>query len=92
VVKTSSFADVDRALDAVRADIPKAALLDGHQLDNIVLSTTEFGVAHKLGRTPRGYLVVKRNASATVYGVTAANATYLYLKASGAVTVSLWVY
>lgn len=91
-MRTKSFDDVDRALDQLKSQLPKAAILDGHQIDDIELTTTTKAVPHKLGRLPRGYVVVRRNSGATFWEEDDANAINLYLQASASITVSLWVY
>jgi hypothetical protein len=72
----------------------------------ITLSTTTKKVQHLLGREPQGYVVVSQNAAVSVYKVDYAATTnsaeiaankvdalkYINLKASGNVTVKLWVF
>ena len=54
-------------------------------------ANTEDTVAHKLGRTPIGYIVTKQDKSAIVYdGTTSFTSTNLYLKTNAA-TVALTV-
>lgn len=73
--------------------LPSISILNGTQLDGIQLSTSPLRVSHKLGRQPLGYIVVKRNANATVYDADDSQPTlFLNLTASASVTVSLWVY
>jgi hypothetical protein len=96
VPKVKSFPDVDKELDDLKARIPApCAITDGHQIDDIELSTTTKIVPHKLGRPIRGYYVVRRNAGSEIWDESAGKAdarTNLHLQASGPVTVSLWVY
>lgn len=56
------------------------------------LTATESDVRHGLGRLPNGYIVVSSSAAATVFNTTASTSTSLFLKASGAVSVKLWVF
>ena len=61
----------------------------------IDLSTSDVKVEHKLGRTPLGYIVTERSAGETVYKSTTANTKpelFIILKATGAVTVDLYVF
>lgn len=88
-MKVSSFSDVDRELDKLRA---KAAITDGHQLSDIDIGTSATSVPHKLGRLPRGYVLVGQDADARIWRDSAADRVNLYLKASAAVTASIWVY
>ncbi len=57
-MRVTTFADVDRALDELRGRLPKTAILNGHPLDDIDLTTSTVKVPHKLGRPVQGYLVV----------------------------------
>jgi hypothetical protein len=94
-VRVASWGDVDRALRQIEKRLKVCALTDGHQLDDVELTTTTKTVAHKLGRRAQGYIVVGRDAAEIVYDENAGKAdlaTNLHLSASGAVTVSLWVY
>lgn len=56
------------------------------------LTAAETEVRHGLGRLPNGYIVVGSSAAASVFNTTASTATSLFLKASGAVSVKLWVF
>ena len=52
-------------------------------------------VEHKLGRKTRGYLVIRKSAAETVYEEVEDydnRKLFLKLKASGSVTVNLWVF
>ena len=65
-------------------------LSDGQLVKDVTIdgATT---VPHSLGRTPQGYIVVRRSADESVFdsGVTGQN---LSLDSSGAVIVTLWVF
>ena len=67
-------------------------LLDGRQIDGIDLTTSTTKVSHKLGRVPRGWIVVRTNANAVVYEAADPDQRFLPLTASAAVTVSILVY
>lgn len=66
--------------------------LFNRQRISAVLSATQTKVPHNLGKPPQSILVVQANASATVWSSAPADESYLYMTASGAVTVTLEVY
>lgn len=73
-------------------DIALKEILDGELLkDVVIVAGTPKLVAHKLGRKPVGYLVVRRSANSMVWD-SAATKEFLTLSASANVTVSLWVF
>jgi hypothetical protein len=77
-------------LQNVLAAIP---LLNGTLVENLVVTNGTVAVGHGLGRTPRGYIVVKRSADVRVWDAsTAATVNLLHLQANGTATVSLWVF
>jgi hypothetical protein len=55
--------DLELELQRLEAQLPKCALLEGHQLDNVALTTEFKPIAHKLGRRIRGYVVVGTQAT-----------------------------
>ena len=68
-------------------------LLDGVLLEDIDVTTTATAFSHGLGREPRGYIIVKANASVTIYVTTSTTPkTTLKLTGSGTATISLWVF
>lgn len=75
--------------------LPKT-LLDGVILENIALASASTAlVAHKLGRSFQGWIVLDQDGSAIVWrdsASTADNAKFLPLKTSAGVNVKLWVY
>lgn len=87
---------VNRALDELRAKLGPLfdlALLDGLLLEDVAIAATDTHVSHLLGREIRGWIVVGKNADARVWRTsTARAASVLTLRASAAVTVSLWVF
>lgn len=77
------------------AEVIKNPLLNGRLIEDVALTTTASKIEHKLGRTPRGYLIVKRSANAQVYDSLASEGSpdlFLPLTASANVTVSLWIF
>jgi hypothetical protein len=76
------------------APLEKHVLLTGVLLNNveIVAGITEV-IGHGLGRSPRGYLIVKKNADANVWESDGRfSDKLLHLNASANVTVSIWVF
>ena len=68
-------------------------LVDGVLLTDQELSRAATNyVAHGLGRTPQGWIIVRINAAATVYEAQDPDDRYLYLTTSADATVSLWVF
>lgn len=89
---------LDRALYELqeaqrRAELPFA---EGRQVDNVEITAgTRARVAHGLGRTLRGWWVVRRSANSVVYDEQTSNNFQdreLWLQASATVVVSIWVY
>tara|TARA_R110001583_G_scaffold7573_2_gene37426 strand:- start:885 stop:1193 length:309 start_codon:yes stop_codon:yes gene_type:complete len=67
----------------------------GRLIKGLKLSTTRERVAHGLGRSFSGYIVVSKNSHATVIIDTEDNSSpgrYIPLLASADVEVSLWVF
>lgn len=60
-------------------------------VEDQALTTSDSRVYHGLGRTPKGWFVVKRNAGADVFEVTASDDPneYINLRGSASVTVTL---
>ena len=83
-------------IESVINPVLDSAIIDGVILEDIDLVSTGFtSVEHKLGRKPRGYLVIRKSAAETVYedvGDYDNRKLYIKLRASGAVTVNLWVF
>lgn len=90
----------DLKLDQVQTNIAITAeslknnpLLYGNLIENIDLSTTAINIPHKLGRLYKGWIITAQNAAETIYSDSTYLPTqYLNLKATGSVTVSLWVF
>jgi hypothetical protein len=91
-------ADVDRAIAEVNKAVTAIGLvplLDGALVENVALTTTTSKVAHKLGRRPVGYIVVRSSAGVLPFDENDGKgdlAQFLYLRSSAPVTVNLWVY
>lgn len=86
---------LDRLKEVVRV-LGTKQILDGQLLEN--LSILPFGVGyinvipHKLGRIPNGYFLVKELPGANVGQHKESDESFLYLRATGTSTVSLWVF
>lgn len=84
----------DRNLDAIAqafVDLQRDLLLLRFTIDSAAIATSETKVAHGLGRVPRGRIILSQSADARVWDSKAADAQWLYLRASSAVTVKLLV-
>ena len=79
-------------IEVVISPIIDSAIIDGVLLKNIHLTTGSIDVvSHKLGRTPLGYLIVKRSAESTIWE-SETNKRSINLNCSANVTVSIWVF
>jgi hypothetical protein len=70
-------------------------LLQGRLLEDLSVSTGTNAIAHGLGRNLVGYFVVRNNAAVTFYDAQASQQRpdlFLSLVASGAATISLYVF
>lgn len=75
--------------------LSRTEIMQGQLVVDVDIATTSTQVAHRLGRIPKGFLVVDLTADSRIYrdtAVTTERTTYLYLKATTATTVSLWVF
>jgi len=83
-------------VESVINPVLDSVIIDGVILEDIDLVSGSFtSVEHKLGRKPRGYLVIRKSAAQTVYeevGDYDSRKLFLKLRASGTVTVNLWVF
>jgi len=90
------FNNAQDHIEEVLNPVLNAAIIDGVILEDIDLVSGSFtSVEHKLGRKPRGYLVIRKSAAQTVYEEVEDydnRKLFLKLKASGSVTVNLWVF
>lgn len=82
----------DRLKSVINAIVGKP-LIDGLLLEDVALAAIATNqVPHKLGRLPRGWIVVKRSSGAVIYDNVAADDKFLTLNSSAAATVTLWVF
>lgn len=70
--------------------LEKNTLLDNVTYNDITVNTS-YTLQHKLGRVPKGYLIVQKNANANVWNGTISD-TQIVLNSSAAVTVSIIVF
>ena len=96
----------DQQLDDVQSNIAntinpvlKSLIVDGVLAKDVDLVSGANRVNHKLGRIPEGWLIVDRNATATIFKTlptTAANtitdSSTISLTSSGTVRVSIWFF
>lgn len=82
------------SLDAALRPIIDKLILDGRLIEDIELTTGQANlIDHRLGRSIRGYVVVKRDADARVWdSVPDRPATQIDLRSSANVTISIWVF
>lgn len=69
----------------------KVPFMDGILLSGQSLAAGANTVNHRLQRNIQGYLILKQNAAATIFGSNYGRSTFT-LTASAAVTVDLWVF
>ena len=81
----------DRLLAALNP-VLKSQILDGRLVEGVVLGATQVSVAHGLDRSGVKFIVVSPQADARVWQSASADSKFLYLTASAAVTVDLWVF
>lgn len=97
-MRGTGIAEVDRALRQVEAREvalrKECPLLDGETIEDIRLEAgVDKAVPHPLGRRYQGYIVVSRDADATIYNTrTSFDDRKLTLTASDDVLVSIWIY
>ena len=90
------FNNAQEHVESVINPVLDSAIIDGVLLEDIALVSGSFtSIEHKLGRKPRGYLVIRKSAAETVYedvGDYDNRKLFIKLRASGSVTVNLWVF
>lgn len=69
----------------------QVSLVDGRLVENFEITTSGVSVEHKLGREPKGWIVVRKTADVRVWE-TDKSSTNLDLDASGTATISIWVF
>ena len=90
------FNNAQDHIEEVINPVLNSVIVDGVILEDIDLVSGSFtDIEHKLGREPRGYLVIRKSAAQTVYeeaGDYDNRKLFMKLRASGSVTVNLWVF
>jgi hypothetical protein len=66
-------------------------LLNRITLTDVIITTTGLTVPHSLGRTPRGWIVVDKNADANIWR-TAWTSTTISLDSSATVTATILLF
>ena len=83
-------------VNTVVKEIANSSIIDGVLIEDVELASgTSTKIAHKLGRTLQGWIIVGRNAAQHVYDENSGQtdlSTYLHLTAGGTVTVNVWVF
>lgn len=93
-VKDAELEAVQTNFAQVMIPVLKSDIIDGVLVTDIVLSTGANRVPHTLSRVPLGWVIVDRNAAATVHrtptGIT--DSLTMALTASAPITISIWVF
>ena len=93
--KDPDLMQVETKWKSILDPIASNPILAGRQLSNVSLVSGNNVINHGLGRNLQGYFVVMNSAAVTFYDKQSTNnmpQLTLELVASGATTVSLWVY
>ena len=72
--------------------LDKQEIVNGVLLKDVALTTSQTSIAHKLGRVPTGVILVRTPVQLDIWEPTAADKDFLYIQASAATTVNLWVF
>ena len=82
----------DSASEAVRL-LGSKEILNGILIKDIVMGNGETrDIAHKLGRKPRGWIVVDTDSVGTIRRTGEYTSTYITITTTGTPTFSLWVF
>lgn len=88
--------DLTKVQDATREaflEIKRLPIVQGRLIENVLLSTGDNKVEHKLTRKARGYIIVKRdNGTSQIFDQSSSDDMYLVLNSSSPIAVSLWVF
>jgi hypothetical protein len=92
----SSMREMQYRLEETLRPVTDSSIVDGRLIEDVSLASgTTSKIAHKLGRSIIGWIVVGKNAAQHVYDENSGKSdlgTYLHLTASGTVTVNVWVF
>ena len=87
------MSDLQDRIEEFSRQVSDCPLIVGNLIADVsITSGTPEAVAHGLGRTPEGWIVVRRDADATVFESGDYDSKWLTLDAGANVTVSVWVY
>ena len=64
----------------------------GLTVKDVALGVTEVSIPHRLGEIPNGWLIIDKNANEDIWSSTAKDGRFLYLTASGNVTVTIFIW
>lgn len=64
----------------------------GYVVEDVLLTTVEVGVVHRLGKKPSGWVVIDRDANQHIYRSSKSTEQRLFLTASGSVVASIWIF
>lgn len=78
-----------KAIRDLQASLP---FFGGRLLEGLAITTSSQAFEHKLGRVPKGFMVVRQDSAASIFQPTSADANNINLQGSGAVTVTVWVF
>ena len=83
-------------VEQVLTPILNSPIIDGVLVKDVDVGTSDTVVNHKLGRSPLGWIIVKRNENAVIYESATTNNNrdkFLILKASSATTDTyFWIF
>lgn len=65
--------------------------LKGNLISAAALGTSPVKIAHKLGVTPLGYLILEQNANAVIY-ITSKDKDFITFQASATVVANIWIF
>lgn len=66
-------------------------ILQGQYVEGVEVTTSTTTISHQLGRTPRGWIICKKNADARVWE-SSSTSSQLILDSSATVTISIWIF
>lgn len=73
--------------------VSRVPMLDGRLLERLSVTTSAQLFPHGLGRRPRGFLVVTRDANSVIYeDRTARSESYISLRGGAATVADIWVF
>jgi hypothetical protein len=90
-LKDEIFNRIQDNVKSFCAQLTPNITLDGVRSTSQLITSSGTEVVHSLGRQPIGWYILDRNAGETIYR-TAWDTKTITLKATGAVTVDIWVF